>query len=155
MRGLPGTEILNVAKEHQMVFSSKKEPHEFIESPILPRKDMLRCLRRTAVIFRLVNHEGWTSTEFVRGGKSRDTSIRNSFFSARDRLGVPNVGLIDILIDRLMPYLQEKHSYFAEDDFPYAETWWWTWSKREIPHDWLVECLNNLTLTEDKQTVIK
>ena len=155
MRGLPGTELLNVAKEHQMVFSSKKEPHEFIESPVLPRKDMLRCLRRTAVIFRLVNHEGWTSTEFVRGETSQDRSIRNCFFSARDRLGVSNVGLIDILIDRLMPYLQEKHSCFAEDDFPYAETWWWVWSKREIPHDWIVECLDNLTLTEGKQTVIK
>ena len=155
MRGLPGTELLNMAKEHQMVFSSKKEPHEFIESPILPRKDMLRCLRRTAVIFRLVNHEGWAGTEFVRGETSQDTSIRNCFFSTRDRLGVSNVGLIDILIDRLMPYLQEKHSCFSEDDFPYAETWWWVWSKREIPHDWLVECLNNLTLTEGKQTVIK
>ena len=61
------------------------------------------------------------------------------------------MGLIDILIDRLMPYLREKHSYFAEDDFPHAETWWWAWSKREISHDWLVECLDNLTLTEGKK----
>ena len=51
MRGLPGTELIEIAKEEKMVFSSKNEPHELIESPVLPRADMIKCLRRTGVLF--------------------------------------------------------------------------------------------------------
>ena len=59
LRGLPGTELLEIAQKSKMIFSSKHEPHVFVESPDLPRKDMLKCLRRTAVVFRLTNHRGW------------------------------------------------------------------------------------------------
>jgi len=59
MRGLPGTELLEVAKEFKMKFSSKYEPHELVESPILPRADMVKSMRRTGVLFRLINHTGW------------------------------------------------------------------------------------------------
>ena len=72
MRGLPGTELNQMALEHNMKFTSEFEPHELLESPVLPRKDMLKCLRRTAVIFRLVNHSGWAKREFLfeKQGKS-------------------------------------------------------------------------------------
>ena len=59
LRGLPGTELLEIAQKRKMTFSSKHEPHVFVESPDLPRKDMLKCLRRTAIVFRLTNHRGW------------------------------------------------------------------------------------------------
>ena len=58
LRGLPGTELLEIAQKSEMTFSSEHEPHVFVESPDLPRKDMLKCLRRTAVVFRLTNHRG-------------------------------------------------------------------------------------------------
>ena len=74
MRGLPGTELIDMAKEDNMVFSSKYEPHELIESPTLPRSDMVRCLRRTAVLFRLINHGGWADREFVRENFSDTTN---------------------------------------------------------------------------------
>ena len=32
-------------------------------------------------------------------------------------------------------------------DFPYAETWWWVHSSREISNEWLIDCLSNLEKT--------
>ena len=141
MRGLPGTELLDIAKDYHMVFSSEREPHELIESPVLPRQDMLRCLRRTAIIFRLVNHQGWARREFIWEQKYYNTSIRDCFFAARDALGVTNIELIDTLVEKLLPYLAEKNSHFSQPDFPYAESWWWTCSKTEISNAWLIETL--------------
>jgi radical SAM superfamily enzyme YgiQ (UPF0313 family) len=139
MRGLPGTELLDIAKEYGMVFSSKYEPHELVESPELPRRDMLKCLRRTAVVFRLVNHGGWASKEFVSGQESGETNVRDAFFTTRDRLGISHVALIDLIIEALMEHLKPRDSWFAQPDFPYAETWWWNFSSLEITNEWILD----------------
>ena len=144
MRGLPGTELIDIAKEHQMVFSSQNEPHELMESPVLPRKEMVLCLRRTAVIFRLINHSGWASREFISHEESFSTSIRDAFFAARQRLGVSNIGLIDLLIDGLMEHLRARNSWFVQENFPFAETWWWSWSRVEIKDAWILKFLDSL-----------
>lgn len=144
MRGLPGTELLDIAKQYGMVFSSKYEPHELVESPILPREDMLRCLRRTGVVFRLINHGGWSNKEFISGLASQETSIRDAFFETVDCLGVSHVGLVDLLIDGLMEHLEERNSWFVQPDFPYAETWWWNRSALEVENEWIVDYLARL-----------
>lgn len=144
MRGLPGTELIEQAKKHQMVFSSEREPHELIESPILPRKQMLRCLRRTGTVFRLVNHEGWTRRDFLSGSTDGQMTLRDEFFAARDRLGSKNIELVDILISKLMRDLSPK-SWFVQPDFPYAETWWWGQAQREVKDSWLLETLRGVT----------
>ena len=61
LRNLPGTELFSIAEQFKMEFSTAKDedPHVFIESPDLPRKDMVKALRRTAFVFRLVNYPGW------------------------------------------------------------------------------------------------
>lgn len=145
MRGLPGTELLDMARKSGMVFSSKYEPHELVESPILPRAHLLKCLRRTAVIFRLTNHRGWASKEFISGRHSEETSIRDAFFAAKDRLGVSNLALVDLIAEALTEHLAERGSWFAQPDFPYAETWWWEFSGREVRNDWLLDFLGSLT----------
>jgi radical SAM superfamily enzyme YgiQ (UPF0313 family) len=142
MRGLPGTELIEQAKRHKMVFSSEREPHELIESPILPRPLMLRCLRRTATVFRLVNHDGWTRKNFLQGSTAGATRLRDEFFAARDRIGSNNIELVDILIDKLMGHLSPK-SWFVQPDFPYAETWWWGNAQREVKDSWLLETLRS------------
>jgi radical SAM superfamily enzyme YgiQ (UPF0313 family) len=144
MRGLPGTELIEQAKKHNMVFSSEREPHELIESPILPRKQMLRCLRRTGTVFRLVNHEGWTRRDFLSGTTDVQTTLRDEFFAARDRIGSKNIELVDILIGKLMSDLSPK-SWFVQPDFPYAETWWWGHSQREVKDSWLLETLRSVS----------
>ena len=146
MRGLPGTELLEIAKEHGMVFSSKYEPHELVESPALPREDMLKCLRRTGVIFRLINHSGWANREFISGKESSETSVRDAFFATRDRLGISNIPLIDLLIDGLMEHLKERDSWFVRPDFPHAETWWWNFSALEIRNEWILDFLASLNV---------
>jgi radical SAM superfamily enzyme YgiQ (UPF0313 family) len=144
MRGLPGTELMEIAKKNKMIFSSKYEPHELIESPTLPRTDMLKSLRRTGVLFRLINHVGWADREFIYGRTSKKTNIRDLFFATKDRLSVSNVQLIDLIVEKLFHHLKSIKSWFSMPHFPYAETWWWAHSSREISNEWLVDCLNNL-----------
>lgn len=144
MRGLPGTELLEIAKQSGMVFSSKYEPHELIYSPVLPRADMLKCLRRTAVVFRLINHGGWASREFISGRQSQETSVRDAFFAAKDRLGVSHIAVIDHLIGGLMEHLRARNSWFVQPEFPHAETWWWNFAAHEVKNDWLVDFLGQL-----------
>ncbi len=148
MRGLPGTKLLDIAKEYQMMFTSEFEPHELYESPALPRPDMLRCLRRTAVIFRLVNHSGWANREFIFDRHSQDPCIHDAYFRAKDRLGISNIELLDILIEGLMKHLSHR-SYFVQSRFPYAETWWWSLSKREVSNPWLLNFLATCGTGED------
>ena len=142
MRGLPGTELMEIAKKKKMVFSSRYEPHELIESPTLPRADMLKSLRRTGVLFRLINHIGWADREFILGQTSKKTNIRDLFFSTKDHLSVSNVQLIDLIVEKLTEYLKPTKSWFSMPDFPYAETWWWAYSSREISNEWLIDCLS-------------
>ena len=157
MRGLPGTELLEVAKEFKMKFSSKYEPHELIESPILPRADMVKSMRRTGVLFRLINHTGWADKEFIFGNTSEKTNIRDLFFDTRDQLGISNIQLVDKIVDLLIEHLKPRKSWFSMSDFPHAETWWWVHSKREISDDWIVSNLTEIkkgAFNVDKPTEI-
>lgn len=147
MRGLPGTELLDMARQYEMTFSSRYEPHELIESPALPRADMLKCLRRTAVVFRLLNHRGWASKEFISGRTAADTSIRDAFFAARERLGVSHVAVVDLIVDALLEHLRQRDSWFVQPEFPYAETWWWNMSALEVKNEWLLSFLEGLGST--------
>ena len=144
MRGLPGTELIEIAKEEKMVFSSRNEPHELIESPILPRTDMVKTLRRTAVLFRLINHAGWADSEFISHKTSAKTNIRDLFFGVKDHLGVSNIKLVDLITEPLIEHLKPIESLFSKSDFPYAETWWWNHASREVSNEWLVDCLTKL-----------
>ena len=144
LRGLPGTELLEIARKNNMTFSSEHEPHVFIESPDLPRKDMLKCLRRTAVVFRLTNHRGWAGREFISERKSEDVNIRDAFFNARERLNLTNVELVDLLVEALMEHLKERNSWFVQPDFPFAETWWWNFSAFEVRNEWILDYLASL-----------
>ena len=148
MRGLPGTELLDIAKEFEMQFTSEFEPHELFESSILPRQDMLKCLRRTAVIFRLVNHSGWANREFIYDRRSESTRIRSTFIDARQRLDISNLGLIDLIIDGLLEHL-DVSSNFKQERFPYAENWWWSVSKVVVRDSWILEYLSNLTPSDN------
>lgn len=141
MRGLPGTELLDIARAHGMVFSSRYEPHELVESPALPRADMVRCLRRTAVVFRLINHAGWANQEFLSGRRSGASHIADAFFAARGRLGGTHVAVVDLLVAALMEHLAARDSHFVHPDFPFAESWWWGQSRVEIEDEWLMEVL--------------
>lgn len=144
MRGLPGTELLDIARAHGMVFSSRYEPHELVESPTLPRAEMVRCLRRTAVVFRLINHSGWAQQEFLSGRRSDASHIADAFFAARARLGGTHLAVVDHLVAALMEHLAPRGSYFVQDDFPYAESWWWGQSRLEIEDEWLLDTLARL-----------
>ena len=133
MRGLPGTELFKLAKDYGMVFSSKNEPHELIESPLLPRKDMILVLRRTAIVFRIINP-----------GFSKTIYVREKFYEIVEKLKCTHLEIIDYLIDQLIVKLP-KDSWFVDNEFPYAETWWWECSSKEISDEMIIELLNLLS----------
>ena len=82
--------------------------------------------------------------EFVSERRSKDVSIREAFFGARERLNITNIELIDLLVEALMEHLNESNSWFVQPDFPFAETWWWDLSAFEVRNEWLLEYLGNL-----------
>ncbi len=151
LRGLPGTELLEIAKKYDVEFTSQYTPHEIYSSSLLPREDLLKCQRRTAVIFRLVNHEGWANREFIYSqkrllkGAGNITEIHDAYFLTRDQLGISNMALIDLMIEGLKNDLRST-SDFVKEDFPCAETWWWIKSKREISNSWILKFLSELRL---------
>ena len=132
---------------YDVEFTSRYEPHEIYSSPLLPREDLLKCLRRTAVTFRLVNHEGWANREFIHeqkrllNGARKNTEIHDAFFYKRDQLGISNVALIDLMVEGLKKDLK-PNSNFVKEDFPYAETWWWANSKYEVSNSWILKFLS-------------
>jgi len=126
MRGLPGTELLEIAEQFDMRFSSEREPHELMESPILPRSDMVRVLRRTAVTFRIINP-----------GFSKSHEVRRTFYETVSKLKCSNLEVIDQLIAIMMRELPQD-SWFVQDDFPFAETWWWERSAVEVTDEMLM-----------------
>ena len=105
---------------------------------------MLKCLRRTAVVFRLTNHRGWSRREFISENKSNDVNIRDSFFKTREKLNLTNIELVDQLVEGLLDHLKERNSWFVQPDFPFAETWWWNHSAFEVRDKWIIEYLGNL-----------
>ena len=132
MRGLPGTDLFTTAEKFEMKFSSKNEPHELIESPALPRKDMVQVLRRTAIIFRIINP-----------GFSKTYQVREDFYNAASILQCTYLTLIDDLIDIMLEQMP-SNSWFVDDDFPYAETWWWESSRNEVTDEMLLEWIDSL-----------
>jgi radical SAM superfamily enzyme YgiQ (UPF0313 family) len=144
MRELPGTELRDIAKEYAMRFASAEEGHELIESPMLPRSDLIQLLRVTAVIFRLTNQLGWTNREFLSGKQSADISVRELFFETRTKLEVSSVSLVRLLVDALMSHLEPRNSRFVQPDFPLAEAWWWNNSRFEVSNEWIKQTLVRL-----------
>ena len=104
------------------------------------------------MIFRLTNHKGWANREFISGRQSDDTSIRDLFFATRDRMGISNVDLVDLMVENAVVNLRERDSWFADDDFPYAETWWWSYSELEIKNQWILDFLRSVSTTQEDQT---
>ena len=58
-------------------------------------------------------------------------------------MDISHIALVDRIIEGLMQNLPET-SYFKQERFPYAETWWWTLSKREVKDRWLIEYISQL-----------
>lgn len=154
MRGLPGTELLEIARRYEMVFSSPyvdleenlaHDAHELRYSPALPREDMVHALRRTAITAWLTNSRNWNwipDTDESR--PDRREEARQLFFETRDALGLSSIELVDHLIEGLVDELAGTGSDFASADFPRPETWWWDRASREIDPEWVSACLTGL-----------
>jgi len=52
--------------------------------------------------------------------------------------------IYDLIVDGAMEELEGTDSRFVEEDFPFAETWWWTYSAFEIQNSWLIDFMTNI-----------
>ena len=95
LRGIPGSELTRTCEEYGLIFSSEFEPYELRHSPALPREDLLIALRRTAVIFRLINN-GFSDTH--------NLVAKEKFYKLCKQLNLENLALIDLMI----PILQNS-----------------------------------------------
>ena len=132
LRGIPGSELTRTCEEYGLIFSSEFEPYELRHSPALPREDLLIALRRTAVIFRLINN-GFSDTH--------NLVAKEKFYKLCKQLNLENLALIDLMI----PILQNsvpKNSWFSNEDFPHSETWWWEKSKQEVSDSMIINALD-------------
>jgi hypothetical protein len=130
LRGLPGTELLTIAKEFELEFSSERDPHELVSSPVLPRKDLVHALRRAALTFRIIN-PGW--------GRP---IVRRSFYNVAEKTGMNYVELLDYLTSRVVE--DKRDIRFSDPDFPYAERWWWGDSQTDLADNDIVGWLQEL-----------
>ena len=153
MRGLPGTELLDIARRYEMVFASpyddrsnsmEHDAHELLCSPALPREDMVQTLRRTAVVFWLTNSINWIAATRER---NRRDDVKDLFFGTRDALGLRSMELVDLLVDALVDELAAQGSAFAHPNFPRPESWWWERATDEIDADWVAAFLQDLHAT--------
>ena len=134
LRGIPGSELTRTCEDYGLIFSSEFEPYELRYSPALPREDLLIALRRTALIFRLIN-TGFSDT--------RSTIAKEEFYKLYDDLSINYVELLDLMITELRNNLPET-SWFAKADFPHSETWWWEKSKLEVSDNMIIQTLNRV-----------
>lgn len=153
MRGLPGTELLEIARRHEMVFSSpyddreqslNHDAHELLYSPALPRADMVHTLRRTAVTFWITNSITWIADKRSAPRNPRD-EVKKLFFRTAAGLELSPIELVDRLVEGLVEELGRSGSRFADPEFPRPESWWWQNATDEIRVDWVIDFLRRLT----------
>ena len=150
MRGLPGTELLEIARRHGMVFASSDrdrvlgnthDAHELLYSPTLPRADFVHTLRRTAIVFWLVNSIRWADeVHQVSAQRARIKRLVEDLGTAR---GWSRMAVVDFLVDALTDELGRRGSRFADPEFPRAETWWWESARDEIDALWVIRLLED------------
>jgi len=125
LRILPGSEMGRIAEKCGMTIENGPE-HFVYETPTMPRKDMIDCLRITAVANRLFN----------------DATCRNAYYTARNELRTNNVEMLSRIVEYLLYYWRGPtvESWF-QPDFPNAEHWWTFDMPKVVTHSVLFEAM--------------
>jgi len=144
LRILPGSDLIEIAKERNLVIDQRDNSHFVYSTPTMPRKDMLECLRLNATAFRLL-----CSMDMEKRMK-----IRDMYFDIKDTLKISNIELLKSFTKEFFNFLKNKDSDYTKPDFPNAEDYYEKKIHNEIPDEWLIEkfkILKNKKLNESKE----
>lgn len=139
LRLLPGTELVDIAREEGLVIDRRDGAHWVYETPTMPRRDMLECLRMNAAAFRLLSSIDLDSR----------ITLRDRYFETKDSLGLSNVELLSYFAGAFSIFLAGKEVDFVTPDFPNAEYYYCGNIHSDIPDAWLLERLAYLKRTGD------
>ena len=134
LRVLPGTDLVEIAEEENIVLDTRDSSHFVYSTPTMPRSDMLECLRLNAVTFRILN-----SIDI----KTR-MKIRDAYFDVKDALKVTNIELLQYFVKEFFKFLKDKDVDYVKPDFPNVEYYSCKTIYDDIPDEWLIEKLRDL-----------
>ena len=134
LRILPGTDLVEISKKENLTIDGRDSSHFVYETPSMPRKDMLECLRLNAVAYRL-----FTTHDFKERMK-----IRDMYFNVKDTLGISDIELMQYLVKEFSEFLKDKNSEFCHSDFPDAESYYEKKIHGHITNEWLIEKFEQL-----------
>ncbi|OGZ32145.1 MAG: hypothetical protein A2V69_00005 [Candidatus Portnoybacteria bacterium RBG_13_40_8] len=136
LRILPGTDLVQIAKEDRLVLDCRDENHFVYETPTMPRKEMLECLKLNAVATRLL-------TSLDDNNRMR---IRDFYFETKDYLKLTNAQILWYFVKEFDSFLKKNKadSDYVKPDFPNAEDYYSRDIFVDIPDTWLIEKLSAL-----------
>lgn len=123
LRILPGTDLVKIADDLNLVYDKNDSEHNVYSTPTLPRADILECLRVTTVVSRIIS---------ARDNDSK-MEIRDLYFEVKDTLNISNIELLCLLADSFNRYLYNKNSDYVKTDFPNAEHYYCYKIDNDIP----------------------
>jgi radical SAM superfamily enzyme YgiQ (UPF0313 family) len=153
---LPGSDLEPMQTQYGLTTRVPLYGNDTYESPqvyetkTIPRAEFVHALRQTAVIYRILNGRGWAKWKtFNKPEKTHGPStmeLRDAFFTAREKLNISNIALIELIGKKLQNQLP-RHSLFLQNDFPYADIWWMLKGYNEVKDEWFLSACKDLALT--------
>jgi hypothetical protein len=133
LRILPGTELDRIAREQGLVLDTRDKEHFVYETPTLPRRDMVECLKVTTAAFRLLH-----------APEKDATGVREKYFEVKHHIGATHVEMMSHFVSFFAQRLAGTHSDFVQEDFPNAEHYWSFDVHRDVPDAVLIGELDRL-----------
>ena len=132
LRVLPGTDLVQIAKEQNLTLDTRDSSHYVYNTPNMPRSDLLECLRLNTVAFRLLS-------SIDLGNR---ITIRDLYFEVKDALGITNIQMLSYFKKEFDNYLTNTN--YSKPDFPNAEDYSCKTIFKDITDEWLTNKLNAL-----------
>lgn len=128
---LPGTEMVKIAEDEKLVINDNW--HNVYSTPTMPRNDILKCLRLTAIAFRFFNSDNIDKKD----------KLSSLFFNKRSKLKISNIEFLELLESKFYNHLQPS-SNFVQHNFPDAENYYFKQLKLDLPDNILIKIVEKL-----------
>jgi len=134
LRVLPGSELASIADAAGLVTDADDTEHFVYETPTMPRRDLVDCLRMSGVSIRL----------FHTLDNKGHMVLRDKYFEVKDKRNVSHAAMIRHFVGFFGELLAGTDSDFIKEDFPRAEYYWYFDMHKEISNDVLIQELDRL-----------
>ncbi len=128
LRVLPGTDMVEIGKAEKLTIDNRDSSHFVYETPSMPRRDMLSCLRINAAAFRLLSS----------GISLKRKNIRDIYFRYKNHYKLNNIEMLEYFSEKFNQVLEETDADYVKTDFPNAETYYQRQIHKDIPDDVII-----------------